>query len=1426
MVFEHVHRLGRSFRSRLGSMSASALDEPYFEGLEVRQLLDVTSEDFDLIRELYSGLNLSEDMGEYHIIEIDATELSETALRDAILEAGGTDENDLIVIRTTSSLNTITLSGGELVIDIDAGEFGSVTIVSLGDVPLTIDAGGQSRVLTVGEDAEVELAGLTLTGGLASETDLANGDDGGGIYNLGALTLTGSTVTANSADGSGGGIYNLGTLVVTDSSITENTADAGGGMYNLGVLAVSDSDIAGNVGGGIVHDSTGTLAVRDSTIQGHAGVGIAIAVDNTGNVTVSGSTLEHNGGGIVHSGGGTLTVTNSTISDNEGVGIAIDVDNTGNVTVTDSTLERNSGGGIVHDGGGTLAVRSSTIQEHEGVGIAIGADSTGNVTVTGSTLEYNVGGGIVHRGGGTLAVTDSTVSNNDGGGIYIGEESTGNVTVTNSTVASNVAGGILHFGSGALTVRTTSVIEGNDGGGIYIGEESTGNVTVTNSTVASNVAGGILHFGSGNVSVTSLASVQDNGVGIVNAGSGAVTVTQADVANNTGVGIVNRGNGTVTVTADTWIIQNGGGGIVNEGAGTVTVADSLIEDNGRGGIFNEGSGTVTVTGTAIASNNDEEEGVGIYNGPDGTVSLSGSSVMRHGGTEGGGGIVNHGTLTLTNSTVADNTNPGGEGGGLYNTGGVTITGSTFARNTALAGGGIYNDGTLTMTGTTVSHNTADTGGGVYNIGTLTMTGATVSLNTADAGGGVYNTGTAALTNLLIAENTASGSSGLGGGVYNAGTMTVTNATITKNTGQGLYGHSGTITLVNSIVVNHAAGDIFVAEASTIVGYNNLTTFAQWGGDSENNLAYDATRPLFFDAGGGNYRLLPESQAVNAGSNARALVAGLDSTSRDLANKARIFDGIIDIGAYECDMLPCNPLTIGEGTTNNGTLSAANAYSNYWKFTLDGRSIVAFDFTSFSGLTVRLIGADGVSQTLSTAASTVRLDAGTYYVSVTSASAAKTYTVNVLTKGEVSILTPSALVKPVTKLAAPKTAVGAQLVVLTWNASAGADGYWVEWYVKKTLVGSGWVSNSAAAGTAISTTIRGLTPGVSYSFRVYTTTVDGTRSAKYASKSAKTRAIPSPQKAKATAGSNGSQITVAWQSPKASTVPPDMEIVSYRVYSSTGTVLATITATPGTTSYSNSRTGLFPRTSYTFYVVAVYRPKAGGANVESNKPVKVRTTTKKATLATPKAAKAVVGDIGLTNLTLRWNFLSGATGFTVTCKQGKNTITVSTGTGGNATWVRDASNNIVGITITGLSAGLKYDFTVRATNSSRNTVSMAMKRSLKTTKFPATKTPTISSSPTASGVMLQLIQPALPPGVTGGVRYELYYTTTKGLKPGADGWTKMSAGDEEGVSVQFVGTNAVVAGLESGQTYYVYVRSIWTLNAAVYTNSGVLSFKTL
>jgi hypothetical protein len=78
---------------------------------------------------------------------------------------------------------------------------------------------------------------------------------GGGIHNsvAGDLTLEDSLVLGNSADslGSGGGLYNVGTLTLNRSVVTFNEATLGGGIYNEGRLAVKSSSVVNNVASGV-----------------------------------------------------------------------------------------------------------------------------------------------------------------------------------------------------------------------------------------------------------------------------------------------------------------------------------------------------------------------------------------------------------------------------------------------------------------------------------------------------------------------------------------------------------------------------------------------------------------------------------------------------------------------------------------------------------------------------------------------------------------------------------------------------------------------------------------------------------------------------------------------------------------------------------------------------------------------------------------------------------------------------------------------------------------------------------------------------------------------------------------------------------------------------------------------------------------------
>jgi hypothetical protein len=97
-----------------------------------------------------------------------------------------------------------------------------------GQKTATLNGGGQDSVLTIDNGVTVTLNSLIITNGSAPS--------GGGIFNVGTLTLNGSTVTGNTAFGSaigGGGIFNVGTLTLNGSTVTGNTASSpGGGIFN------------------------------------------------------------------------------------------------------------------------------------------------------------------------------------------------------------------------------------------------------------------------------------------------------------------------------------------------------------------------------------------------------------------------------------------------------------------------------------------------------------------------------------------------------------------------------------------------------------------------------------------------------------------------------------------------------------------------------------------------------------------------------------------------------------------------------------------------------------------------------------------------------------------------------------------------------------------------------------------------------------------------------------------------------------------------------------------------------------------------------------------------------------------------------------------------------------------------------------------
>jgi len=107
--------------------------------------------------------------------------------------------------------------------------------------------------------------------------------------------------------------------------------------------------------------------------------------------------------------------------------------------------------------------------------------------------------------------------------------------------------------------------------------------------------------------------------------------------------------------------------------------------------------------------------------------------------------------------------------------------------------------------------------------------------------------------------------------------------------------------------------------------------------------------------------------------------------------------------------------------------------------------------------------------------------------------------------------------------------------------------------------------------------------------------------------------------------------------------------------------------------------------------------------------------KTAKFVAPKLTKSLAGDITAQSITLRWQPQPDATSFLVTCLLKTTPIVLNFEIGGNASYLKDGLGKIVGITITGLNPGLKYDFSIQATNSTLNAASAILKKSVTTLK---------------------------------------------------------------------------------------------------------------
>ena len=328
----------------------------------------------------------------------------------------------------------------------------------------------------------------------------------------------------------------------------------------------------------------------------------------------------------------------------------------------------------------------------------------------------------------------------------------------------------------------------------------------------------------------------------------------------------------VTVT-----IAGAGGGVTMDGrgAGSVLIADdadvtlsnlTLTHGNGSGvddpggpaganggGISATGS-TLTIDHCRIVANNADDQG-GAIHAAESDVTVTDSTLANNTSAEGGGGIDTDEDVDLTviGSTISGNTT-GPHGAGIEAFDGTLVLADSTVGNNAVtatadfrSGGGIWAGlADVSITNSIIRNNrSTQFGGGIgYSGGpgmTLSVSGSTISGNQASVGGGgirsdaYYGDATLLVDHSTVAGNTA----GEGGGID----------------AYALHGFTSSVSLTSSAVSANRARDVGggldafvdpsggvarISVASTIVGARggrvNDGNQATWGGGIAANAA--------------------------------------------------------------------------------------------------------------------------------------------------------------------------------------------------------------------------------------------------------------------------------------------------------------------------------------------------------------------------------------------------------------------------------------------------------------------------------------------------------------------------------------------------------------------------------------------------------------
>lgn len=368
---------------------------------------------------------------------------------------------------------------------------GAVVVEGAGQAATVIDGALIDRVLDVAAGGSARLTDLTVTGGLAP--------DGAEAPPL--ITIGDAIVSAQAPDGaSGGGIRNLGSLTLVRVTVRGNAAGRGGtGRSAVSTGPGGDARAGqggrGGEGGGIW--SSGPLTIRESLITGNrSGVG------GVGGNAVAGDGADVGGAGVGGPGGDATGGDGGPGGDGGGISITgIGVNPA--VAIEDSRVSGNRAG--------PFSARGTASAGKGGAG-GLGAGADGRAE-SGSLGSGGRGGGV-SADTAQLRISAALIDGNTGytlgGGVFA---SFAGPSIVNSTFTGNSApggGGIANLGQPG-TVRFATLV-GNTGG-VGSGTALGGGLLTVTGSIIDGTCSGSPSDGGGNLNLILVAGQQCPGSG-------------------------------------------------------------------------------------------------------------------------------------------------------------------------------------------------------------------------------------------------------------------------------------------------------------------------------------------------------------------------------------------------------------------------------------------------------------------------------------------------------------------------------------------------------------------------------------------------------------------------------------------------------------------------------------------------------------------------------------------------------------------------------------------------------------------------------------------------------------------------------------------------------------------------------------------------